>query len=304
MTEVEKFIETIKLLRTPETGCPWDLEQTHASLKRYMLEESYECLEAIDVVTKNPNEKAITDLKEELGDMLLQVLLHSQIADDNGHFNIEDVAKLCNDKMRSRHPHVFDPAIEKAKNVDDVHKNWDAAKAKEKASRKSIFEGIPSEMPALARAWKISKKAVKESFEWDTEEQLWGQLDSEFIELKEALHDYEAFNKEIDEKTKADPSYSQKPEVGAEKDKRKTEMELELGDILFTTVNIARWFKIDPEDALRMCNDKFITRFDAMVEIAKNGANKKLSDYNSAELLELWQKAKKATQTVITNKVK
>lgn len=296
MSEIAKFVETIKTLRDPEKGCPWDLEQTHASLKRYMLEESYECLDAIDQITSaisdDAKQKAISELKEELGDLLLQILLHAQIADDHGYFNFEDVAKTCNDKMRSRHPHVFDINTAKAQNVDDVHKNWDAAKAKEKANRKSIFEGIPQSMPALARAWKISKKAVKESFEWDTEEQLWEQLESEISELKEAMHEYESFTKSIDAKSKEDPNIAQKPEIKTEKDLKKTSAELELGDILFTIVNIGRWFKIDPEDALRMTNDKFVNRFDAMIEIAKAGTDKKLSDYSSDELLKLWQEAK------------
>lgn len=293
--ELEKFIETVAMLRDPKDGCPWDLEQTHESLKRYMLEESYECLEAIDKVAEfernGTDSKAITELKEELGDMLLQILLHSQIAKDNGHFNIEDVAKLCNDKMRARHPHVFDKDTAKAQSVDDVHKNWDAVKAKEKAARKSIFEGIPESMPALARAWKISKKAVKESFEWDNEDQLWQQLESEIDELKAEVQKVRKQAKLEGEDLKAK---FEKTDLSASH-----EMVLELGDILFTVVNIARWYRIDPEDALRMVNDKFVTRFNKMTEIAKEekGAETSkdvLKEFSSTELEELWQKAKKA----------
>lgn len=297
MSEIEKFIETVKTLRDPEHGCPWDLEQTHASLRRYMLEESYECLEAIDGVNEaaikdTNNNEQYKELKEELGDMLLQVLLHSQIASEAGQFNIEDVARLCNDKMRKRHPHVFDPNIAKAENIEDVHKNWDAAKAKEKSSRKSIFEGIPKEMPALARAWKISKKAVKESFEWDREDQLWQQLESELVEFKEALAD---ITKHDQENNKA----QEQNEKNLQRDKLQDALELELGDILFTLVNVARWYKLDPEDALRKVNNKFINRFNKMTQIAEAGQGKTLKDYSSTELEALWQEAKKALRASV-----
>ncbi len=288
VSEITKFVDTIIALRDPETGCPWNRAQTHGTLKRYLIEEMYECLEAIDaidelesgstvfkVATKSLEEHN-AELCEELGDLLLQILLHARIAEEKGNFNFEDVARVCNEKMILRHPHVFKTGI-KASSAEEVDKHWDAAKKSEKSQRKSIFEGIPLEMPALARAWKISKKAVRESFEWDREEQLYAQLASELEEFKVAARDYESAL----EKAADNP---------AELTKLKFEAELELGDILFTVVNLARWFEIDPEDALRKTNNKFITRFNKMVEIA---APKELKDFSSTELEALWQQAKK-----------
>jgi tetrapyrrole methylase family protein / MazG family protein len=282
-SEIEDFLKTIEALRDPKTGCPWNKAQTHGSLKRYLIEELYECLEVIDAIDELENdpekhfkiskssksiEKYFEEFKEELGDLLLQILLHSQIAAEKGYFTFQDVAKTCNEKMIKRHPHVFKELNEKVNCPEEVDKHWEFAKKQEKSERKSIFEGIPLEMPALARAWKISKKAVRESFEWDREDQLWAQLESEIAEFKEL--------NPITEKEKA---------------------ELELGDILFTVVNIARWFKIDPEDALRKTNNKFIGRFNLMIDIATS-ESKSLTDFDSFGLEELWKRAKEK-QTLI-----
>lgn len=303
-TEIQKFKDTVEELRHPERGCPWNRDQTHGSLKRYLIEELYETLEAIDAIDELENDaekktfqaslntngdteqnqpkdlKAYyADLEEELGDMLLQILLHSRIAEEKGYFDFEAVAKNCNDKMIKRHPHVFAKVQDEVKTAEEVDTHWEAAKKKEKAKRKSIFEGIPMEMPALARSWKISKKAVRESFEWDREEQLWAQLASEVEEFKEVI---EA------QKAKGSDPYKD----GFTSEAEKFEAELELGDILFTVVNIARWNKIDPEDALRKTNDKFVRRFNKMVDIAKESGNA-LKAYKSTELEELWQQAKR-----------
>lgn len=269
MKEVNDFIKTIEDIRHPEKGCVWNLKQTHDSLKRYLLEELYETLEAID--KEDPEE-----LKEELGDLLLQIVLHSRIAEEKGQFNFQDVVKKIDEKMIKRHPHVF--GKDSAKDTQEVDTLWDKEKAKEKQARKSIFEGIPVEMPALARSWKISKKAVKESFEWDLEEKLYDQLLSEIDELKEVVEASRAKSK--------DPH---KDDFASEQMKK--DAELELGDILFTVVNIARWFKIDPEEALRMTNNKFIKRFDLMQELCKK-ESKQMSDYSPAELEDKWQEAK------------
>jgi len=269
---IDKFIETIKALRDPLRGCPWNREQTHASLKRYLLEELYECLEAIDLV-ENSADKALTNsnsnsmLKEELGDVLLQVALHSQIAEERGAFTFNDVVEYVNEKMIRRHPHVFKDA--KATNANEVDTHWEKIKKAEKSHRKSIFEGIPKELPALARAWLISKKAVRESFEWDKESKLWEQLQSEISELQEIVLNKESLS-----------------------DTERADAELELGDILFTAVNVARWFKIDPEDALRKTNNKFTERFDLMMEIVKESGQEDLTNYSPNELETLWQKAK------------
>ena len=154
---LEELIEVIRTLRS-ENGCPWDREQTHASLRPNMLEEAYEAVDAID-------ENDMTHLREELGDVLLQVLLHSQIADENNDFNIEDVAKELKDKLIHRHPHVFGNTT--VKNADDVVVNWDKLKQEEKTERKSQMDGIAKSQSALMSAQKISKRAVKVGFEWD-----------------------------------------------------------------------------------------------------------------------------------------
>lgn len=302
--ELDKFKETIKQIRDPKTGCIWNLEQSHASLKRYLLEELYETLDALDKVeaverSQNFNQlkylregakalelddnakNAYKDLQEELGDLLLQIVLHARLAEEKGLFDFEDVARTCNEKMLKRHPHVFkSEQVGGAASTAEVDKHWDREKAKEKKSRESIFAGIPRELPALARAWLISKKAVKESFEWDEEYKLFDQLDSEVEELKEIVDRARA---------QANDPYRE----GFKNVQDQTEAELEIGDILFTAVNIARWYRIDPEDALRKTNDKFERRFNEMMKIAA-GEGKRLQDYTIAELESLWQSAKKS----------
>lgn len=275
---IDKFLKTIEEIRHPEKGCVWNLKQTHASLKRYLLEEMYEALEAIDnLEAGNDEAAAYKELEEELGDLLLQIALHSRIAEEKGYFSFNDVVKKIDQKMIKRHPHVF--GKDSAANTQEVDKLWDAEKAKEKQARKSIFEGIPVEMPALARSWKISKKAVTESFEWDEEEKLYGQLDSEVEELREVVE-------------RARASGNDPYKEGFKDLSMHAEAELEIGDILFTVVNLARWFKIDPEDALRKTNNKFVSRFNMMQEILKD-QGKKMTDCNIAELESLWQQAKR-----------
>jgi tetrapyrrole methylase family protein/MazG family protein len=300
--ELDKFIETIKAIRHPESGCVWNLEQSHASLKRYLLEELYETLDALDQVeraeinqnfnqykflTQNSSNlkpdaqsnQAFKDLQEELGDLLLQIVLHSRLAEEKGLFTFEDVAKTCNEKMIKRHPHVFlQEQYGKAENQSEVDKHWDREKLKEKQHRESIFSGIPKELPALAQSWLISKKAVKESFEWDEEKKLFAQLDSEILELKECVEQARANGN--------DPY-----QEGFNDLKQKLSAELEIGDILFTIVNIARWYKLDPEESLRKTNNKFKKRFDAMMLLAK-AQGKGLRDFSIAELEALWQQAK------------
>ena len=248
---LEELIKVIEKLRAPD-GCPWDREQTHQSLRPNMLEEAYEAVDAID-------EKSIPHLREELGDVLLQVLLHSQIASENGDFDIEDVAKELKDKLIHRHPHVFGNA--KVKDSGEVKKNWDLLKAEEKTERKSVMDGLSNSMPALMSAQKISKRAVKVGFEWPNEESL-----------------YECFYSEIEEFKQAK----------CENDK--AHIEEEYGDILFAAVNLARWNKIDAEQALIKANKKFETRFRKMEELAV----KPLSEYSFEEYDALWKQAKKS----------
>lgn len=248
---LEELIAVIAKLRSPE-GCPWDKEQTHASLRPNMIEEAYEAVDAID-------DNDMKHLREELGDVLLQVLLHSQIASENGDFTIEDVAKELKDKLIHRHPHVFGNA--KIDSPDGVVDAWEKLKAEEKAHRKSAMDGISRAQAALISAQKISKKAVKVGFEWPNEESLYECIMSEFREFKEATQE-------------ADREH----------------MEEEFGDILFATVNLARWNKIDAEQALLKANKKFEKRFRKMEELAI----KPLTEYSFEEYDALWKHAKKA----------
>ena len=176
MNYLDELVKTIRILRSPE-GCPWDREQTHETIRRNMLEEAYEAVEAID--ENNPEH-----LKEELGDVLLQVLLHSQIADDNNEFNIQDVAKMLNDKLIHRHPHVF--LKEVVKDSSEVLVNWEKLKRDEKKERKRTLDGIATTLPALAVAEKISKKVVQKGFEWKNIQDVYDCFLSEIDEFKNA----------------------------------------------------------------------------------------------------------------------
>ncbi len=246
---LEKLIDVISVLRSPE-GCPWDREQTHKSLKRNMLEEAYEAVDAME-------SGDMKHLREELGDVLLQVLLHAQIASEEGAFAIDDVAKVLKDKLIHRHPHVFGDT--KVSNSDDVIENWDKLKQEEKPHRTSAMDGISKSQSALMSAQKISKKAVKTGFEWPDEKSLYECINSEFEEFKEAKEKQDREN-----------------------------MEEELGDILFAVVNLARWNKIDAEQALLKANKKFMTRFRKMEELAV----KPLEVYSFDEYDALWRQAK------------
>lgn len=249
MNYLEELLKTIKILRSPQ-GCEWDRQQTHQSIRQNMLEEAYEAAEAID--ENNPEH-----IKEELGDVLLQVVLHAQIADDNNEFNIQDVAKMLNDKLIHRHPHVFGEL--KTNDTNEILHNWEKLKLEEKKDRKRTLDGIPK-LPALLKAMKISKKAVRAGFEWQNYEQLRECFNSEIKEFQEA--------KTFEEK------------------------EDEFGDILFSLVNIARWHKIDPEVALSKANQKFIKRFNKLEELC----NKSLNELTFEEYDKLWRKAKRLTR--------
>ena len=246
---LEKLVDIIAILRS-ENGCPWDREQTHKTLRPNMLEEAYEAVDAID-------DGDIPNLREELGDVLLQVVLHAQIAKDNNEFDIEDVAKELSDKLIHRHPHVFGNTH--VDNSNDVVENWDKLKKEEKTYRKSILDGISKSQSALMSAQKISKKVVKVGFEWENVESLKDCIKSEYKEFEEAV---ESGNKD--------------------------RMEDEMGDIFFATVNLARWYKIDAEQALLRANKKFTKRFKKMEELK----TKPFEEYSFEEFNDLWKKAK------------
>ena len=249
MNSFDELQEVVRRLRA-EDGCPWDREQTHKTLRPNMLEEAYEAVDAID-------DGDISNLREELGDVLLQVVLHAQIAKDNNEFDIEDVAKELSDKLIHRHPHVFGNAH--VDSADEVVTNWDKLKKEEKTYRKSILDGISKSQSALMSAQKISKKVVKVGFEWENVESLKDCIKSEYKEFEEAV------------------------ESG---DKEK--MEDEMGDIFFATVNLARWYKIDAEQALLGANKKFTKRFKKMEELKI----KPFEEYSFDEFNDLWKRAK------------
>jgi tetrapyrrole methylase family protein/MazG family protein len=262
--EFEEFVSVIKKLRDPNGGCPWDLAQTNESIRPYLVEECYEVLEAID--SKNDNE-----LKKELGDVLLQVVLHSQIASDRGAFTIEDVVKLITEKMITRHPHVFKsdvktPNLIDAKTPEDVKLNWERIKQNERKNAgedQSILSGIPKALPALVRAERIGQKAAKFNFDWKESKDVWEKVIEEVGELKAELNDFENFDKK--------------------------RVSSELGDLLFAIAQLGRRLGTHSEDALRECCDRFTTRFNHV----EKSLEKPMPEYSVEELEVLWQKAKK-----------
>jgi tetrapyrrole methylase family protein / MazG family protein len=250
----EDLVEVVRRLRAPG-GCPWDREQTHKSIRKYLLEEAYEALEAID--QEDPER-----LCDELGDLLLQATLHSQMASEVGDFDIRDVIEGITLKLIRRHPHVFGE-VEVA-GSEEVLRNWEQIKASEKVGqeRKSVLDGIPRELPALMKAWEVSSRVVKVGFEWERLEDLWAKLHEELEELKEAVA---AGNTE--------------------------KIQSEVGDLIFTIVNVARWMKVDPEEALRLMVDRFNVRF-RYIELKLTEQDRSLQDASLAEMEALWNEAK------------
>ncbi|HHT74046.1 MAG TPA: nucleoside triphosphate pyrophosphohydrolase [Firmicutes bacterium] len=251
---LERLLKIMEKLRSPE-GCPWDREQTHKTLKRYLIEEAYEVLEAID--SGDPEL-----LGEELGDVLLQVVFHAQIAKELGAFTMDDVIDSICEKLIRRHPHVF--ADTEVESVGEVMRNWDAIKKMEKHGRErtSILDGVPKEFPALMRAEKIQKKAAKVGFEWDDIHGAFGKVGEELEELRTAL------DSEDGEKIKD-----------------------EFGDVLFALVNVARYAKVDPELALQDATSKFIQRF-RFIEEKAQAQGRSLEEMSLAEMDALWDQAK------------
>lgn len=272
--EFDEFVDTIAALRAPG-GCPWDCEQTHESIAKNMIEEAYEAVDAIEAGDT-------VHLREELGDVLLQVVLQSQIAADAGEFTIDDVCRDVNEKMVRRHPHVFGSA--KAQSAGDVLELWDSVKLAEKDAvdgravdggkeREGLLDGIPTGFPALMQAQKISRKAVSAGFEWDTLEDVWGKVDEEIAELRDAF------------------ASAPKTDKGKVTEGAKAEVELEFGDVLFTLVNVARKMGVDAESALRASSAKFRRRW-AFIEGAAWAQNRKVEELSMDEMQALWDEAK------------
>jgi ATP diphosphatase len=263
---IARAIAIMARLRAPN-GCPWDREQTFDSIKRYTLEETYEVFDAIE-------RRAWPELKDELGDLLLQVLFYAQMASEAGYFNIDDVAAGLNDKLIRRHPHVFAGA--QAADSDAVLRNWDQIKLAEKsastAAQTSMLDEIPRTMPAMLEAGKLSSRASKVGFDWPNAD---GRAKELFDKLQEEISELQV---ELAKPPQTEPS---------------TAVEEELGDLLFTVVNLARHLKLDSESALRSSNAKFRRRFAAMEAAA--GDREALAALTPSQLEELWNQAKNAT---------
>ncbi|MGE5544263.1 MAG: nucleoside triphosphate pyrophosphohydrolase [Bacillota bacterium] len=248
---VEELVQTMKTLLSPE-GCPWDREQTHGSLTRYLIEETYEVIEAID-------EGDMDKLREELGDLLLQVVFHAALADQAGHFDLDDVADTVNRKMISRHPHVFGKM--EINTSDEVMQNWEGFKREE--GKISILEGIPRMLPALLRAYKLQEKAQRVGFDWP-------HISGAMEKLQEEIDEF----------------------VAAFRNHQSDQIQDEMGDILFAVVNIARMAGVEPEQALQRCNDKFTRRFHYIEERLRE-EGKLLEEVGLERMDCLWDDAKK-----------
>lgn len=276
----DSFVATIAALRSPEGGCPWDLAQTHASIGDNMIEEAYEAVDAIQAGD-------IGHLCEELGDVLLQVVLQSQIAADAGEFTIDDVCADVNAKMIRRHPHVFGEA--KAANANEVLDIWEQVKlaetgaAQPEDARKGLLDGVPTHFPALLQCQKISRKAVAAGFEWETIDDVWDKVAEERAELEAA---YAAAPKSDNGKVLREGGQADEAGPGSVAD-----VELEFGDLLFALVNVARKMGINAESALRASNAKFRARF-AEVEKAAWAQGRTVEDLTLDEMEEAWQAAK------------
>lgn len=249
----EDFQQIIARLRAPD-GCPWDREQTHLSLRPYLLQESYEVLEALD-------EENSDHLVEELGDLLLQIVLHTQIATEEQDFNMTDVIATISEKIVRRHPHVFQEA--EVHSVEGVLHNWEQIKAEERKhkgeERKSMLDGIPMTLPALTQSDQIQQRAKRVGFDWKTIDPVIAKIHEELRELEEARSD--------------------------------AERQAEAGDVLFAVVNLIRWLGIDPEMALRETNSRFRKRFGS-IEAAAARQGKHVEDFSFEELDALWEQAK------------
>ncbi|MDP2035870.1 MAG: nucleoside triphosphate pyrophosphohydrolase [Ignavibacteria bacterium] len=248
----EKFQKLYEIMRKLREECPWDMEQTHDSIKAATLEETYELIEAID-------QKDYQELKAELGDLLLHIVFHSAIGEDNKTFNTEQVIDSITEKLIRRHPHVFGDV--EVKDTKEILKNWEEIKLTE--GRDSVLEGVPKQLPGLARAYRLQEKASKVGFDWEKKEDVWKKV----IEEIEEMHEMEA-------------------------EGNMTKLEEEFGDVFFALTNYARFLGINPENALRLTNEKFIKRF-SYVEKKINGLGKKLSESNLTEMDKYWEESKK-----------
>jgi len=247
-------LEEIAAILRGEDGCVWDKKQTSDTLKPYLIEEAYELYDAIE---SNDNEH----IREELGDLLYQVFAHSQIAKEENHFNVDDVARDIGEKLIRRHPHVF--GDEHVENADDVIEKWERIKKEEKSHRESILDGVPKHLPALLKAYRVQQKVSRIGFDWERIDDAVLKLEEEIGELKDAISAVD----------------------------RENVLE-EAGDILFSIVNVLRFMKINPEEALQKTIDKFNNRF-GHVEKRTAELKKDMDDMSLEELDSFWDEAKK-----------
>ncbi len=246
--------QVVAALRNPETGCPWDLKQTHESLMRYLIEESYEVGEAVE-------NKDSEELQEELGDVLLQVYLHAQIASEEKIFTIEDVAAGVCQKMISRHPHVFGSKKSQSMSVEEVEKQWEALKLKEKSDRNSLLDGIPKSLPPTLKAERVLSRVAEPGFEWNSPEDAWNKVEEELQELRTANN--------------------------------KAELSEELGDLFFALTAWARKQGVDSHRSFSLSIDKFTQRFRGLERLlAEQGTT--VQEASLDELLDLWHKVKRS----------
>jgi len=257
LPEVKRLQEIMAKLRDRESGCPWDVQQTMESLTRYTIEEAYE---VVDALAKGEP----SDIRDELGDLLFQVVFYSRIAEEEGNFTFDDVAKSISDKMTRRHPHVFGDVS--ADDAETVLKNWEALKSAERkdVGQHSVLDNIPQAMPALSRAYKLQKRCANVGFDWPTVDGCWDKVKEEILEV---------------EQTQAGS-----PELAEE-----------LGDLMFALVNVVRKHKLDPEAVMRTANTKFESRFRA-VEQALAAQGKSPEQSNLDEMEALWQQFKHLKQ--------
>ena len=250
-TRLEAFGRLLTIMDELREKCPWDKEQTTESLRHLTIEETYELSDAI---LKNDAE----EIKKELGDILLHIVFYAKIGDEKKQFNIEDVLNQLCEKLIRRHPHIYGEVI--AEDSETVKQNWEQIKLKEKGNeKKSVLSGVPKSMPALVKAYRMQEKAAQVGFDWDTKEQVWAKVDEELLEFKEAASDEEKEN--------------------------------ELGDLLFSLVNYARFSNINPDDALEKTNRKFIKRFNH-IESRAEELNLDLRTVGLAQMDQWWNEAK------------
>lgn len=247
-----KFTELVEIVKRLRKECPWDKEQTNDSIKAATVEEAYEVVEAIE-------NKNFDELKKELGDLLLHVVFHSEIAEGDGKFTLEEVIDQLKEKLIRRHPHIFGGVV--VKDADEVKRNWEQIKMTE--GRTSLLEGVPENLPALHRAHRLQEKASKVGFDWEKKEDVWAKV---IEEIKE-MHD-------------------------SEKENNFRKLEEEIGDVFFALVNYARYLNVNPESALRMTNKKFIKRF-SYVEQKIIESGKTLAESSLEEMNKYWNECKR-----------